>query len=282
MLTCKYLENGFAFLEITNDSATARIALQGAHLYHYARHGEAPLLWVSACSPFEAGKAIRGGVPICWPWFGPHPTESTLPQHGFVRTALWQLHEFCDENARQSRVTLSIQSSDATRALWDFDFALFLHVSIGETLEMRLETHNQSSRPMRLSQALHSYFGVDAIEHASIEGLEGAEYFDNLTQTRQKGAHEPLRIGEEVDRVYVPMRWPLTLHDANRRIAINAAHSQSAVVWNPWSAKSATTGGMCPDGYRTMLCIECANAKEDARTLAPSERFSLECRVRVL
>ncbi|MBN2894553.1 MAG: D-hexose-6-phosphate mutarotase [Campylobacterales bacterium] len=281
MLTCKRLENGFEFLEITNDAATARIALQGAHLYHYARKGETPLLWVSACSPFEAGKAIRGGVPICWPWFGPHPSNPALPQHGFVRTALWQLHTFCDESASLSRVTLTIQSSDATRALWDFDFTLCLHVSIGETLQMRLETHNRSPRPMVLSQALHSYFCVDAIERVQIEGLEGAEYFDNLTRTRQKGTHQPLRIGEEVDRVYVPMQWPLKLFDGLHRIEIDALNSQSAVIWNPWKAKSATTSGMCPSDYQKMLCIECANAQEDARTLAPSERLSLECRVRI-
>lgn len=280
MLTCKRLENGFEILEITNDAACARIALQGAHLYHYACTGETPLLWLSACSPFEPLKAIRGGVPICWPWFGPHPSDAALPQHGFVRTALWHLHEFCDESARQSRVTLMIQSSDDTRKLWDFDFTLYLHVSISETLEMQLVTHNQSPRPMTLTQALHTYFCVDAIENVRIEGLEAQSYFDNPSQTCQTGSHEALRITEECDRIYTHMEWPLILDDGVRRTLVDATHSISAVIWNPWKEKSATTSGMCPDGYKSMLCIECANARDDTITLAPYERFTLGCTIR--
>ncbi|MBU1140677.1 MAG: D-hexose-6-phosphate mutarotase [Proteobacteria bacterium] len=261
-------------MEINNKNAHAKIALQGAHLFHYQRLGHAPLLWLSEKSFFEAGKAIRGGVPICWPWFGRHKTEKNLPQHGFARNVLWKLLEARENDACSTEITLQLTSSEESLQLWPHRFELLLQVTVSETLCIALTSKNCDKTTCEISSALHSYFAVTNIDNVSVEGLENTLYFDAVTNESktQKG---PLFITEEVDRIYQKVHNPLILHDQTRTVHIAATGSSSAVVWNPWITKCANMNDMQDIGYQTMLCIETANALEDARQLAPGEEHTL-------
>lgn len=274
MIEQKKLKNGFEYLEISNKKAHAKIALQGAHLFHYQRQGQNPLLWLSEKSFFEAGKAIRGGVPICWPWFGRHKTEKNLPQHGFARNVPWKLLEVREADACSTEITLQLTSSEKSLQLWPYRFELLLQITVCETLGISLTSKNCDNKTCEISSALHSYFAVTNIDNASVEGLENTLYFDALTNKSrtQKGL---LSIAEEVDRIYQKVHNPLILHDQTRTVHIEATGSSSAVVWNPWIAKCAKINDMQDIGYQTMLCIETANVLEDARQLVPGEEHTL-------
>ena len=274
MIERKKFDNGFKYLEIVNTAARASIALQGAHLFHYEPLFGKPLLWVSKAANFEPGKAIRGGIPICWPWFGKHATDSSLPQHGFARTALWELFDQDDSDEQQTVVVLRLTSSRESLQLWPYQFELLLTVTIGRELTISLTSRNCDKEPVAITSALHSYFAVSDIDRIQVEGLDQVTYFDNLTRENsvQQGN---IFITEETDRVYQDVTYPLTIHDQDRNIRINAHGSHSAVVWNPWQQKCAAMADMNDDSYRTMLCVETTNALQDARILAPNATHTL-------
>jgi len=237
LITQKNFSNGFPYLEIKNSSATARIALQGAHMFHYCRHGREPLLWLSGKSHFETGRAIRGGIPVCWPWFGPHPHNPSLPQHGFARTAMWQILETCNESdPTVSMVTLRLESSEKSMTVWPHDFELRLGFKIGDSLEMQLVTRNHGDREMEISTALHSYLMIHDIDCVTVEGLDGTLCFDKVTGDEHTWTGD-LNINGEVDRVFQHVKYPLYVREDNSTIRIDASGSSSAVVWNPWSMK---------------------------------------------
>jgi len=270
----KKFENGFEYIEVTNKSARARIALQGAHLFHYERVGGKPFLWLSETSFFEEGKAIRGGIPICWPWFGKHATEPGLPQHGFARIFVWQLLEVNATDAYSTEVTLQLKTSAESLQLWPYRFELLLHITVSRTLTITLTTKNRDEHPFKIISALHSYFAVSGIDNVYVEGLANTPYFDALTKENrvQQGR---VHITEEVDRIYQNVHYPLILHDRDRTLQVDGQGSSSAVVWNPWIDKCAGMGDMPDDGYKTMLCIETANALQDAQMPAPGEEHTL-------
>ena len=275
MVEYKKFDNGFEYIEVSNKSARAKIARQGAHLFHYERVGRKPLLWLSESSFFETGKAIRGGVPICWPWFGKHAIESSLPQHGFARNVLWELLEVNETHPCCTEVTLQLKSSVESLQLWPYRFELLMRFTVGRTLTIALTTKNCDEQPFEITSALHSYFAVSDIEDVYVDGLDATAYFDALTGENrvQQGS---VYIAEEVDRVYQNVQYPLTLHDRDRIVQIDGQGSSSAVVWNPWIDKCAGMGDMQDDGYRTMLCIETANALQDDCEIVPGEEHALK------
>ncbi len=274
MIEHKQLDNGFEYLDVSNNSGCARIAQQGAHLFHYRRTGEKPLLWLSKMSYFETGKAIRGGVPVCWPWFGKHRSENNLPQHGFARTSMWTVVDTNDTDPYATEIVLQLKSSAASLHLWPYRFELQLHVTVGEKLVISLITKNCDKKPFTITSALHSYFAVSDINTVSVKGLENITYFDLLTQKSivQKGY---VQIDGEVDRIYHKVHYPLTIQDQERTIAVEAEGSSSAVVWNPWQDKCSRMGDMEDGAYTTMLCVETANARNDGRTVQAGDKHTL-------
>ena len=275
MITNKTTATGFEYIEIENKSATARIALQGGHLFHYQQQGKKPLLWLSPKSHFEKGKAIRGGIPICWPWFGKHSSNPDLPQHGFARISSFEFLESTEPDEYTSTVVLQLQSSEETLPLWPFQFQLFLHITVGATLTVALTTRNCDSKSFTISSALHTYFSVSDINNISVQGLDTIGYWDALTDEIkiQKG---DIQISEEVDRVYQKTTGPLLLRDSDRVVHISPEGSSSVVVWNPWIEKTRRMADMQEDAYKTMLCIETANAVEDSRNLGIGEEHTLQ------
>lgn len=277
MTVHKKLANGFAYIEVKNSSAEAKIALQGAHIFHYARVGEEPILWLSEVSNFEALKAIRGGVPVCWPWFG-FNEDKTLPQHGFARTALWEFVCSDEVDEKTSSVTLKLTHSDETLKMWHYKFLLELKITISDKLVMELKTTNIDERAFKITQALHTYFSVSHISDVAIKGLDDKPYLDALTWKNevQKG---DITFNQEVDRVYQEFDGEIVLSDKNRTIHIKNEGSSSAVIWNPWIEKCGRMSAMKPNAYESMLCIESANAFLDARVIKPQKSHTLKATI---
>jgi glucose-6-phosphate 1-epimerase len=275
MLTKKTTDEDFPYLLVENGSATAKIALQGAHLFHYEQKGKDPLLWLSENSHFTYAKAIRGGIPICWPWFGKHPTSAKLPQHGFARTALFTLTKVREVNEGCTELTLELRHDAATLELWPHRFRLQVHIRVASALSLQLSTSNRDSSHFEISSALHSYFAVSHIDQVSVQGLEQKSFLDLLTKSTvtQQG---PLHITGETDRIYQNVTKTLLLKDTKRTIHIAATGSRSCVVWNPWIEKSKHISDMGDTAYQTMLCVETANAAEDSRILKPGSSHDLQ------
>ena len=277
MIEFKCLENGFRYIEVTNTKANAKVALNGAHLFHYQRVGERELLWLSDISYFEDGKAIRGGIPICWPWFGFNKDDVSLSQHGFARTSLW---EFKSSNETTDSTTLVFTLSDTKETLevWNYKFSLELKIAISDTLTLELKTTNLDTKEFILTQALHTYFSILNISNVIVKGLDKKPYLDALSWQNMVQDGD-IRFEREVDRVYQNTDNTITLVDIDREITIKNEGSSSVVVWNPWIEKTKRMSAMKEDAYTTMLCIESANAFNDARVLKPNESHTLKATI---
>ncbi|MFM5382793.1 D-hexose-6-phosphate mutarotase [Aeromonas veronii] len=273
---CKLANNaaGLPVLTINNDYAKAEISLFGAHVLSYQRHGEPASIWLSDKAVLDGSKPVRGGIPICWPWFGPAPARvgSGKPSHGFARTTLWMLDGVSD-HADGTLVHLSLRDSDATRALWDHPFELELDVLVGKELSLVLTTRNTGSQPLTYSGALHTYLQISAPEAVSVSGL-GEPYADKLTgqDAKQQGA---LTLSGPLDRVYWQPEALVKVQDGERETRVVSGNHDSVVVWTPWLEGATAMADMSDDGYRTMLCVEAAIAGEAGVTVAPDEEHSL-------
>lgn len=270
-------KNGLPKVVIDNVQATAEVYLHGAHITAFRPRGHNEVLWMSPLAQFQPGKAIRGGVPVIWPWFGPHGTDSSKPQHGFARTAQWQVQATEALADGCSQLQLVLTDSDATRALWPHAFELSLTVTVGAELKIDLTCRNTGEQSFTAGGALHSYFAIGDINKMSIEGLTGREYIDQLDGNQIKQQVGDVEISQEMDRIYVNSEDICVIHDAvlARDIQVRKTGSRTTVVWNPWKDKAKAMADFSDDGYQYMLCIEAANAAEDVVRLAPGEAHTL-------
>ncbi len=274
MVSLKKLANGFEYLEVVNLSASAKIALQGGHIFDYTPTDKEPLLWLSEASNFKYGESIRGGIPICWPWFGMHTTDTTLPQHGFARTSLWT-HTQTIEKKDATQITLKLQSSSKTKELFPYKFELTLIIDIGEKLQLQLITTNTDTKAFTITQALHTYFNISDTNHITIKGLKNKTYFDALDAHYKKQVKD-IKINKEVDRVFQDTEKEIVLQDTNSKISISREGSSSVVIWNPWIDKCSRMSAMKEDSYKTFVCIESANALSDAREIESHTSHTLQ------
>jgi glucose-6-phosphate 1-epimerase len=275
---------GLAHATISTLAAEASIYLQGAHVAHWTPRGQRPVLFLSPRSLFVTGKAIRGGVPIIFPWFGARSDGKPGPQHGFARTTDWTLEETRLRDDGGVEIALALHPSDTTRGLGYDAFETRLRVTIGRELEMQMETHNTASEPVTYEQAFHSYFAIGDIRQVSVSGLEGTTYIDKTDGFKHKKlGNEPLRIAKETDQVHLNTEATCVIQDPawQRRIIIGKAGSHSTVVWNPWIEKTKELSDMEPDGWRGMLCVETANASDNALHLEPGGSHILAVSIRV-
>lgn len=261
---------GLPVAQVSAPGGSAVISLSGGHVMTWHPAGEKPVLWLSGYAKFAPGKSIRGGIPVCWPWFGPHATDSTFPAHGFARTSPW--HVVSAEAMGDSVVlVLELDQSDATRALWPHDCHAGLRITVGRELRLELATENRGNGALVISEALHTYFAVSDIRRVPVLGLAGCAYVDKVDGGQRKTQDGAIVIGGEVDRVYVDTDSDCLIEDAGlgRRIRISKTGSGSTVVWNPWIAKAEKMGDFGPDGHLGMVCVESGNALENAVTVAP-------------
>jgi len=274
---------GLIMAEVTNEHAQATIALQGAQVLSWVPNGQQPVIWLSDEATFTPGKSIRGGIPVCWPWFGAHPEHQDYPAHGFVRAAEWEVIETRALDAGQTRIVFRVLQQKEHAASWPHNTELELQVTVGATLELNLITRNKGAEAITISQALHSYFAVNDISQVEIKGLENCQFIDALDDWQRKVETNPISIDAEIDRIYQNTKPVCLLEDAGwqRRINIETTNSQSTVVWNPWIDKSARLGDMGEDGYLNMLCIETGNIADDSVSIVAGGEHCLSVCYRV-
>ncbi len=271
---------GLAVLVITSAAAEARIFVHGAQLTHWRPEGEEPVIFTSAESLYQEGKAIRGGVPVCFPWFGPYEGQ---PAHGFVRNKSWGVEAVTQLADGSVQATFVTKSDESTRAKWPHDFVARLTYTVGATLTMDFEVENTSAAPFKYSEALHTYFVVADARQAHVTGLDGTEYRDFPDRSKLLPQNGPIHFTEEVDRVYVNTKATCVLEDPvmQRRIVVAKEGSDSTTVWNPWIAKSAALSDFGDDEWQQMVCIETVNAAENSVTLAPGAKHCTTARISV-
>jgi D-hexose-6-phosphate mutarotase len=261
-------------VRVETESSLAEVYLQGAHVTHFQRHDEQPILFLSREAVFAPGKAIRGGVPVILPWFGPREGKA---MHGFARTHPWELLEVGlsgDDVARlRYRLPETPEAAEWPRFVAEFE------VLVGHTLEMELKVTNvDDARDLPLESCLHTYFAVSDIVNADVCGLRGVKYLDALDGFREKTeAEAAVKFTGEVDRVYFnsPDTVEIVDHGWGRVIEVAKSDSLSTVVWNPWIEKSKRLTDCADDDYLRMVCVESGNVKQNQTLLKPGQAATL-------
>ncbi len=268
-------ENGFVFLDFRNKFATASICLYGAHVTSYRPNNSRDILWMSPDSNFEVGKPIRGGIPVCFPWFGPHKSDPKKPQHGFGRLVVWEVVETGTKLGGETFVNLRLCSSEETKIYFPNDFCATIAVVVGAKLEISLRVINQSNEVFDYTCALHSYYNISDIENVKISGLQGAHYHSQLLDEPNDFVQESakIEIHKAETRHFHNTESTCYIEDPNfgRNIQVAKAGSKITTVWNPWSETCAQINDLPDDGYKTFVCIEAVNAFDDVISLQPGE-----------
>jgi len=271
---------------ISTPACNGELYLQGAHITAWHPANEQPVLFLSEKSAFAPGKAIRGGIPIIFPWFGPRTATPENPRtdgpaHGFARTQPWKL-DFGAYAADELHLSLSLEPTELSRSLGFDNFLVAYQITFGKELKLRLSVANDGNEPLPFEEALHTYLQVGDVEQARVHGLYETEYLDKTDNFARKTQTEPiLTFAGPTDRPYLNTTSPIAVDDPalHRRITITKANSKTTVVWNPWA--NAGLPDMADDGWLHMLCIESANAAEDALRLQPHEAHVMETTISV-
>jgi glucose-6-phosphate 1-epimerase len=269
---------------ISTPMAEADIYLQGAHVTHWAPRGQRPVLFVSPKSVFAPGKAIRGGVPVIFPWFGPRSDGKPGPAHGFARTTEWAIEGTKLRGDGKVEITFVLGPNEISRGLGYASFHLRYRVTVGSQLEMELETRNDAEEALTYEEALHTYFAVGDVNQASVSGLEGTTYIDKTDGfKRKKLGNEPLRVAKETDEVHLSTHATCVVRDPvwQRHIIVEKSGSDSTVIWNPWIEKTKGMSDMAPDDWMGMICVETANAADNAVHLLPGAARTMTALIRV-
>lgn len=275
---------GLPLINIENTYASASISVHGGQVLSYRPvTAKDDLLFVSRQAYFQSDKAIKGGIPVCWPWFGPDPEQRGRPDHGFVRVRGWQLLATEVRVDGATRVLLGTRDDDSSQALWPHSFSLELEVTVGETLDLVLMTQNTGAAPISVTQALHAYFSVGDVRKVQVLGLAGHDYIDKMMDGSRATQSGPINLDGPVDRIYLDTTDTLIVDDSSlgRSLHIEREGSRSAVVWNPWIEQSLAMGDFADDEYLRMICVETTNAAEDAVTIGAGERYRLSSSYRI-
>lgn len=266
---------GVPVVEITTPHASARIAVQGAQVLEWQPSGQQPVLWVSRAAVYQSGKGVRGGVPVCWPWFG--AGEAGKPAHGFVRTRMWEVRETGQGMAGSVFIRFGMKDDESTRALWNYAFDLELIVTVGAALKMELVTRNMGATAFEISEGLHTYFHVGNINQTQVLGLENTEYLDKVLDFARDTQIGAVSFSGETDRVYIDTITDCVIDDAklNRKIRVAKSGSTSTVVWNPWTEKEKGFVDMAAGEYQEMVCVETVNAGDTRVTVAADTAHSM-------
>ncbi len=287
---------GGPLLAVKTEQCEALVSVYGAHVVAWTPTpptGSAPrpALFCSPRTLWGGGKAIRGGIPVCWPWFGarandPRPDGKASPAHGFARTRPWFVEDVGVADNGRVEVVFLLVSDDDTLALWPHAFEARLRVSLGATLSVALEITNVDDAPFFMEGALHSYLTVGDVGAVRVLGLEGTRFFDKVTGLTSSSSREPLTFAGETDRVYVGTRQAVVVEDPvlGRTIRVEKTGSQATVVWNPWLEKATTMTDLGGDAWRSFVCVEAAAvdpAKPGMIELSPGAVHTLSTKISV-
>ena len=270
-------ESGLVVGQVACELCDAQFFLHGAHVtsFHPKGHGQ-PLLFMSDKSVFDDRKAIRGGIPICFPWFSSHPTDKDAPAHGFARIQNWEMVRAFDEE--DGAIVVELRTSVDP-------FELVYRIQFADDLSVRLTVQNTGNEHAQFEVALHSYFVISDTKNVRITGLEQARFVDQLKENQEfDPSSEPIVFEREFDRIYIDTDATVSIHDSeyDRVIEIEKLNSHSTVVWNPWAEKSQRMADFGDAEYHRMCCVETANIRQNAILLQPDEKHTTGCIHRIL
>lgn len=262
-----------------HEGARAEVFLQGAHLSRFVTRSGDELLWVSGQSKFEPGQAIRGGVPLIFPWFGPKKDDPNAAAHGFARTMEWQV-----EDDQQSSIMLALKSNEATLALWPHPFELLYSIALrGEKVRIVLTIQNTGDAAFKFETALHTYLRVSDVRGIWVEGLDGKTYLDKVQNGARLTQQGAIQITGETDRVYLDSSGPILLRDGARAVRISDLGGvKSTVVWNPWIEKARALKDMGDDEWPEFVCIESGVIADDAEVLKAGSSYQMAIEIELL
>ncbi len=262
---------------ISNPHAEATISLQGAHVTSFTPKGHEPILWVSDNALFENEKAIRGGIPLCWPWFA-YETENSdkKPSHGFIRNVMWNVLGTSIVGDK-TQLKLGLSDTPETHSMFPSTFDLIVNITVGEALKVELKSCNNSDQPFTYSGALHSYLAISDINKIKITGLEDVSFIDKTDSDKKKKQNGPIAIDSETDRIYDKPNAECIIEDPgmNRKIVITNKGASSAVVWNPWQDRAKEITDFGDEEYTNMVCVEAAIAGGNTAQVNPFGMHSL-------
>lgn len=269
------MDGDLVYINVSNKYADADICLYGAHVTSFRPVRTMEMLWMSPDSFYEVGKPIRGGIPVCFPWFGPNKTDSSLPQHGFGRLMYWEVLKTASLPNGETEIQLGLNSSEATKAYWPYDFEAVLTILVGSKMTVSLNVKNTSAEAFSYTCALHTYFMVSDIAHIQLEGLGGLTYFNQLTGANAEQTEAILTIHEGMTHHYLNTESPVVLADEGfrRRLKIEKTGSKVTTVWNPGETACAGIGDIPNDGFANFVCVEATNAFDFPITLPAGESF---------
>ncbi len=264
---------GIKVIRVHHEQARAAIALHGAHILSFQPQGQADLIWMSEECIYDGQAALRGGIPLCWPWFG----KLGEPGHGFARINQWTLLEH-RENEHGVIISLGLQPNQDTLTLWPHQFSAQLNIEIGRKMKVTLDVTNTDTTAWTFTGALHTYFNIGDINQVSINGM-GECYIDKLQAGKACLGNENLTINTGVDRIYTQPQDVITINDVvhQRIIAVENQGDNAAVIWNPWT-QAANMTDMSADGYQTMVCVEStihADTLEQGQAVQPGQSYQL-------
>jgi glucose-6-phosphate 1-epimerase len=277
-------QGGLPVAIITNEFGKASVSIYGAHVLSYRPKGQEEVLWMSSLSTFEEGNPIRGGIPVCFPWFGPHASDSKKPQHGFARLQMWKVAETIDLPEGETQLSLTLRQNPKIKTLWPYSFQADMIITVGAWLKVTFRCTNTGKEQFSYSGALHSYFAVSDIANVKIKGLGGSCYYDGLGATVPSTQEEgSLVIRKEENRRYINTTSDCIIEDSglSRKIRVGKTGSRVTVVWNPGAEMAKKIADMPDDGYKNMVCVEAVNAYDDIVTVQPKGSCTLATNIAV-
>ena len=265
-------------LALSGDAGIATVYDQGAHVASWTPFGHDPVLFVSRRSGFQVGTSIRGGIPVCFPWFGPGRTGEMTPAHGFARITEWHLDEQGQDDAGNAFASFSLTPQDVSEQLresFPYEFSATLRMTVGSALCLDLRVTNTGDETFEIEEALHTYLSVGDATRVRVHGLDGVTYHDKVTgeQRTQSG---DLTITGETDAVFAHRGEVRVLDPAlGRTLVVSKEGSDSTVVWNPWQDKAVGMSDFADDEWQRMLCVEAGNVMGSPVRLAAGESHVL-------
>lgn len=260
-------------LRLFTEDSEVLVSLLGAQVLTWRKAGH-DVLWTASNAEHAPGKPVRGGIPIVFPWFGDHPTDPTLPAHGFARNLA-----FCvAATTPDPSLTLELTDTEASLAMWPHSFRLQFVIELCDHLRIEWKIQNTGTEPFECEEALHSYYTVGSVHSAEVRGLLGVAYTEHAAAPEPGwDNHQPLRFRAETDRIFqgVPSQIAIDAPEVARTIRLATEQADSAIVWNPWPAKTARLSQMAADDWERFVCVESANVREGAVRLAPGDSHDM-------
>jgi len=268
---------GLTMIQVNTSKAKALISIHAGQVLSYQPSGEEDVLFLSSKAYYQDGKAIKGGAPICWPWFGPDPEGKGRPGHGFVRNRPWNVIGTETTRSGDIKVTLGLTDTPETREIWPHAFELTQEILVGDSLNLTLITRNTGAELFSITQAFHTYFKVGDIAQTGVMGLQDCAYIDKVDNSAEKKQEGVVTIASEVDRIYHDVSNTMIIDDKalDRCIQILSQGNKTAVVWNPWEKISKEMADLEDTDYRRFICVETTNAASDVIAIAPGQEFRL-------